>query len=840
MAGDFRGKSRTTGALACRVVRDGTDETRCAKIGVTRMRMAIVLTLGALAASPAAAQTIELVEPGWVLPYGEEAELPFMPEGDYASARLVYEVRMDSPTTAGSTFVLGLAVNGEPITAAATRRAVRLLNKPIEAIMPSGLRIPWAQGGNWRAVYAPDFTPLGYQGEIGGQMVEVSAYRFVIDITDLVRRGEANTLTITHRGVAMNLRSYFPEDNPTLDLVFRELAVELSDEAPMVEAPAAVEEFSPDRIMIQPPATVSIEDAADWRYGGMTVRLPGLDVEVVSRFSYEGGGFNMMTGGSRAEGEPGWRVEEVGGHWEVGRAHDYEVSRRVEFERDHLLVVDVVRNLTDRDIGLAWSHELRAPLEQIGDAYLCGTPDPGTLALRGYENSTVFLAGEQAGCGLLALDDVARVQGVFYWDATGAAGVRSDVFCLPAGGEYTLRWAIYPVLRPDYFDFINLCRRDLDVNFTVPGGFQFGLPSLADMSADDIRAMVEERGLQFVSTGTWANTGGDPPYYHGAHMLEATHLQEHFRQAAANLRAAEPAVKSLIYIHTFINLHEDTAERFPDSLITNEDGTPYINPSYTARIGMPFYYCYPAIGNSYFDAMEQVIDMCLDDDRIGADGIYWDELEMISPKRTYDRWDQHSAELDDEHRIVRRFGDPQLLSLEAKAALIDYIFAKGGALIGNSCPRTATLTRYHFPRFVETAATWYPARSHLYTPISLGDHHTVSDFASLLDDIRLKLMWGNLYYYYSRPTQPHPTITRHMFPFTPVELHRGWLLGQERLLTCVPGTFTLGDDAPVTVYWYGADGALTENAGEERVEDGRRLVRLALGEGEMAVIERAQ
>jgi len=570
--------------------------------------------------------------------------------------------------------------------------------------------------------------------------------------------------------------------------------------------------------------------------------LPGLGVEVVSRFSYEGGGLNTMPGSGAPEGQEGWRVEPVGGEGEagaIGHAPDYEVQRVVMFEGDHLVVSDVLRNLTDRDIGLAWAHELRAPLEQIEDAYLCGNPDPATAQVRGYENSTAFIAGEQAGCGLLALDDVARVQGVFYWDATGAAGVRSDVFCLPANGEYTLRWAVYPVLRPDYFDFINLCRRDLDVNFTVPGGFQFGLPSAATMSADEIRAMVAERGLAFFSAGTWANTGGDPPYYHGAQMLEATQLQERFRQASANLRAAAPDVKSLIYIHTFINLHEDTPARFPDSLITNEDGTPYINQGYTNRIGMPFYYCYPAIGNSYFDAMKQVIDMCLDDDRIGADGIYWDELEMISPRRTYDRWDQHSAELDDEHRIVRRFGDPQLLSLQAKAALIDYIFAKGGALIGNSCPRTATLSDYHFPRFVETAATWYPARSHLYTPISLGDHHTVSDFASLLDDIRLKLLWGSLYYYYSRPTQPYPTITQHMFPFTPVELHRGWLLGEERLLTCVPGTFTLGDDAPVTVYWYGADGALTANTGEERVEDGQRLVRLALGEGEMAVIERA-
>ena len=118
-----------------------------------------------------------------------------------------------------------------------TRSAVRLLNKPIEFVMPDGPHL-WARA-RWRAVYAPDFTPLGYQGEIGGQMTEVSAYRFVIDVTDLVRPGAENTLRITHRGQAMNLRSYFPDDNPTLDLVFDELAIELSDEPPLVAERAA-------------------------------------------------------------------------------------------------------------------------------------------------------------------------------------------------------------------------------------------------------------------------------------------------------------------------------------------------------------------------------------------------------------------------------------------------------------------------------------------------------------------------------------------------------------------------------------------------------------------------
>jgi len=149
------------------------------------------------------------------------------------------------------------------------------------------------------------------------------------------------------------------------------------------------------------------------------------------------------------------------------------------------------------------------------------------------------------------------------------------------------------------------------------------------------------------------------------------------------------------------------------------------------------------------------------------------------------------------------------------------------------------MTELHFPRFVETAAAWYPARSHLYTPIALGDHTTVKDWPTLIADIRNKLDLGTLYYYYARPEQTAPTITQHMFPFTPVELHSGWLLGQARLLTKLPGTYTFGDEAAVKVYCYSREGTPVVKQADQQVKQGRRLVRLDLAEDEMAVIVRA-
>jgi hypothetical protein len=669
------------------------------------------------------------------------------------------------------------------------------------------------------------------------RVLEQSAYRYAIDVTDLVRHGEANVLSIQHRGEAMSLRQYFKEMNPSLDFVFDELAIELSDEPSAVAAYDPQAEFDADRLMAQPPATCDVTQAVTVASdGSLHVSLPGMKAQVVSRFSWQGGGFNTFGDADAPDQQDGWTVR-VAGNVVTGIAPEYRVRRTIAWRGDHLEVADELTNRTDADIALAFTHALRLREGEPAQVYLGGNPDPAVPRVEHMENPTVFIATKQAGCGLLARDDVYRMQGVYYFE-DGEAGARSDTFSLPANGSYTVRWWLYPVQRDDYFDMINLARRDLEVNFTTEGGFQFGLPSILAMSDEQLRDLIDTRGLKFFSSGVWFDRDGAIACYHGDHMLEASSIRQTLRQACAKLRRVAPDVMSLIYIHTFINTDADGPTKYPDARIVNADGQTYINDGYTQRIGVPFYYMYPRADNGYLDALKRVVDMCLDEDKIDADGIYWDEVEMISVNQSFDQWDGHSAIHTTDHRIERKYGDPHLRSLDAKVQLIEYIRGKGGALIGNSAPRSETLMRTHFARFVETASSWYPARTHLYTPLALGDHLTIEDFDSLLADIRNKLMWGTLYYYYSVPGHPHPTITQHMFPFTPVELHRGWLLGEERIVTAVPGTFTLDDTDEVTVYWYDANGKLTESQGEQRIEDERRLIRLALGKDEMAVIER--
>jgi hypothetical protein len=70
--------------------------------------------------------------------------------------------------------------------------------------------------------------------------------------------------------------------------------------------------------------------------------------------------------------------------------------------------------------------------------------------------------------------------------------------------------------------------------------------------------------------------------------------------------------------------------------------------------------------------------------------------------------------------------------------------------------------------------------------------NTPKDMAT---DQRIALMRGALYYHYLGGTGC-PSLSSKMFPFTPIELHSGWLVGKERILTAVSGDFGWRGEKP--------------------------------------------
>ena len=110
--------------------------------------------------------------------------------------------------------------------------------------------------------------------------------------------------------------------------------------------------------------------------------------------------------------------------------------------------------------------------------------------------------------------------------------------------------------------------------------------------------------------------------------------------------------------------------------------------------------------------------------------------------------------------------------------------------------------------------------------------------------IREQLMNGGLWYYYVAWPYvhlTHPNPVAHMFPFTPIELHEGYLIGQERILTCKSGLFGWGDKSKHRVYVYDDLGKLQRYfKAPVQTIDGRTYTELRLPGGWLAAIERVK
>lgn len=78
-----------------------------------------------------------------------------------------------------------------------------------------------------------------------------------------------------------------------------------------------------------------------------------------------------------------------------------------------------------------------------------------------------------------------------------------------------------------------------------------------------------------------------------------------------------------------------------------------------------------------------------------------------------------------------------------------------------------------------------------------------------------------------------------MFPITPVELHEGMVLGEERIHTAKSGRFGWPDGSAADVYVIDAQGSRVEDPDASEVkEDGRRQYEIRMPSDHFAILVR--
>jgi hypothetical protein len=367
--------------------------------------------------------------------------------------------------------------------------------------------------------------------------------------------------------------------------------------------------------------------------------------------------------------------------------------------------------------------------------------------------------------------------------------------------------------------------------------------SVAAMSEEQIRKMVDNLDAKYISF--WeVRTPEIFPQWDDKHVIaegpgifhpDLKGEMELVKEATAKLHAAAPNVKVALYTHSFFVAPEKADDpEFKDSWITNAAGkrspSVYDNAEY-----YPYRTVFPTEKNSYGKAYHHVIDYLLND--VKLDWIYWDESngpgvtvekgDKMESYLTYNAWDGHTAKINPQTGMIeQKCGFLTLLSGDYIHGIVNQVKGHGGYVLFNGAGTVES--RLESPSFVESQ--WDITRlynTHLNTPLAYG----LGDPS--MADLRRRLDFGTLY---ARIALDYKSdIVKRFYPFTPLELHEGWLKGKERIITDRSGTFGWDDSFTATLFLYDKTGNVAQTLQFERPV---KNVSIRVPDGGIAILER--
>ena len=709
------------------------------------------------------------------------------PEPDAPAYLLRFRARLEAARRGGYTYGLRITFNGTVLS------VEQLVNKlPYEERRDGTLKNTASAGGKVFAVdYADRFVrednhPF-YSLKSGR-----SVFEFAFDVSRLVRPGKNE--------VVLENAIRPPLDN---DLIVEDLRLEPVDRVQRVRAEVHRYRGAPPRWIVRPapPCAFQLIQTSD-----RTLRIKVADAVYECRSFF-----------SIPEGK-----------WVSGSNAYFEHRRQVTRAQEAIIVRDTFVNRTRQDLPLIQRHELRVVGDQGQNAHewmrvwVAGlNPANRTGAQSEPANPTTFGTTLTAGIGLLPLNDVFLVHTRNIAEPARLL-LEDPFFVLAAGATYTAEWALVPVDRATvtepwravggdeayvwkhtnepYFAFVNAVRRLRDVNFRLDGPFAFlrADPRYTGKWSDDqIRDFIRYKSVRFLcSSIDYPRYNGHYPHGTAFQELDHSYRIRHIKR----LRRLAPKVQHLVYFHCFLDVRDESPRAFARDRLLLPDGQ-------QGNYGQPHQRLFiPRKGGKFAAAVRKNVDLILN--VIGADGVYWDEMEYSRYRYHYgEPWDGVSGDIDRRSfRLIRKKSSVELLSQEWRMELAREILRRG-PLVANSQPHTRTMAQLHFPRFVETGSISNCRRAQLFSPIALGDHLSERSEQDAYRVMRQALMFGCLYYWYNDLLVPvtHHHLTRYMYPTTPVELHEGIVLAEERIVTVRSGTYSWADDSDHEVHVFGAD-----------------------------------
>jgi hypothetical protein len=763
------------------------------------------LVVAALAPSdgkaPAVVRGVDLAKRAEIAPRQHEQirfQTPPVPKGK--EGVLVLKARFDTPRVAGYNPGMRLLLNGQVVDPG------RLLTRQREEASVDGRMMNSRGGESFNVCYSPGFDapdrhPV-YALRSGAKLC-----LFELRVGDLLRAGD-NALVIENRVT------------PAIN-------------RPLVVGDVRLEIRSPVRPKPKRPAPTgslaAVAPEREHKVPYLLRRLPGTALE-------------LSLGGETFRIESTFSTPRPA--WVTGSNRYFDHRREIELHAEAIVVRDTFTNRGGENLPLMERHRVLMPglkkvwLAGISPAGRVGSSsDPG--------NPTSYGVTGQAGIGLIAIDDVSQVH-VTNFSGEGFLGLADNQCVLRPGATHTAEWAILPTARPDYWAMVNAVRRLRDVNFKLDGPFAFLRADprqvIAHWTDQQFVDFIRFKDVHFLSDNyEWPSYKGRWPHGTVFQTLDWSYL----RAQMARLRRLAPAALHLLYFHCFMDVGDEAPEKYADARLLRVDGT-------QADYGEPYNRIFvPTTTNRFGRDIAKNVDLILGPlpKGFGCEGVYWDEFAYSRYQYHYDDfsrptglpWDGVSADIDPRTmKISRLKSSVTLISQPFRLALVHRIL-QNHLLVANGQPHTKTMTKVHFPRFVETGSISHCATAILYSPIALGDHLTERSEVDAYHVMLRALDFGCVYYWYNDllviPT--HPQLTHYMFPITPVELHEGYIIGRERIITNRSGLFGWGDSSRHEVHVFDDQGREAPNFKTATVvRDGLTFTELRLPEDYSAAIVR--
>ena len=468
----------------------------------------------------------------------------------------------------------------------------------------------------------------------------------------------------------------------------------------------------------------------------------------------------------------------------------------------------------------------------LQNAWVCGYPRMGKkLQSREPAHPAALATAKNCGIGLVAGDDVTQVHGKWF-AFDDVIGVSNENLVLTPKREIEIVLDVYPLERADYWLFINRIRKAWGVNFTIPGPGAF----FSTRTTNSVKELQER--ITFCSCKIAPLSVPFDYDIKGGIARHGTRYAQKdvsfWPKTIKRIKEADPTIKVLPYFHCFISNGDGDGELYADEKLIDVSGK---QADYRGGLYPLFV---PYKGSKFAAVQEELLELRF---KNGADAIYWDEMEYSKLHFSYSDkyWDKVSGDIDTRtHKLKRKISSVPLLTEDWRVETAAKLIERGnGLLVGNGSPFTKRMRQLKTIRFVETASISNLTRALLYTPISLGDHLTVRNYIDAHRDMIKALDYGCLYYFYSRIPGGYPTLTGKMYPATPIELNKGYIITKERILTNRSGIFGWGDNSEFTVHVFDRNAKEDTKYKTPIVEkDNKRYVEIRIPEGYSAAIVR--